>query len=681
MKPIRKTRIAVSIAASLGLTGAAVAKPPQGMPQAKFSWSMAERTRAVENVDFKPEITSVRHFMIEGPVAGQPGLFGGVSSVPLDQINPPDGYEVSFDGCASTGDIQQYQWRVDGKRIPGNATRCTVTTRLPEGVHEVELLVKNKGRKSTVTQTVEIKDYLIVIMGDSYSSGEGNATRYDGMTGDDAFAATLANDGAGWSEGAYWDYANCHRSTRSGQANAAIDLERADPHSSVTTLYLACSGAQIDSGILGIKDGYLGAPEKPQTLLAYQLAIANGRDIDAVTLGIGGNDIGFVPVVAEGALQEDAFLSTELSAVRLINPNLPLTDTSPLSEDELSRLVLTPSDEFPDAGVPGLPANAVFRTLTPATLHACDSLFQRAAFEDGGIGPAESCRESIGTTEFGLTQVDACLTGDGVADCRFARTYYNFDEAQWKYPDAASVPGHDIPASWPGLGVDPSRVFYTEYPDLTTEFARGSAEGDDDEQYKFCSISIDKGRMILLLRAIKPQVDNPELIDAIIAGLQASGINEFGLAQNEFQWAAQAVLNGFADPMDRALLTALTGKWKAPKEGVGASWLIGSGEAVEDIRYGKGGDVGPALNEMTLLSGGRYGWTPVIGTHDLASGHGLCTAQPDGSNDAVAAYAYLVGGLPETTNVSGSAHPNLLGQEAYRTPLALALQAALLPQH
>ena len=179
MKPTRKTRIAVSIAASLGLTGAAVAKPPQGMPQAKFSWSMAERTRAVENVDFKPEITSVRHFMIEGPVAGQPGLFGGVSSVPLDQINPPDGYEVSFDGCASTGDIQQYQWRVDGKRIPGNATRCTVTTRLPEGVHEVELLVKNKGRKSTVTQTVEIKDYLIVIMGDSYSSGEGNATRYD----------------------------------------------------------------------------------------------------------------------------------------------------------------------------------------------------------------------------------------------------------------------------------------------------------------------------------------------------------------------------------------------------------------------------------------------------------------------------------------------------------------------
>ncbi len=109
---------------------------------------------------------------------------------------------------------------------------------------------------------------MIVIMGDSYSSGEGNGLKMwpdEGGIEDTSLADAAWNNGKGWSENAYWDYANCHRSTRSGQANAVIDLENADPHTSVTTLYLACSGAQIDSGILGIKDGYLGeGPKSPK---------------------------------------------------------------------------------------------------------------------------------------------------------------------------------------------------------------------------------------------------------------------------------------------------------------------------------------------------------------------------------------------------------------------------------
>jgi hypothetical protein len=78
---------------------------------------------------------------------------------------------------------------------------------------------------------------------------------------------------------------------------------------------------------------------------------------------------------------------------------------------------------------------------------------------------------------------------------------------------------------------------------------------------------------------------------------------------------------------------------------------------------------------MVRLSSALYGWTAVTGTFDLASGHGLCNLQPGTVPDAIAAYAYLIGPA-QGTNGSGSAHPNLLGQEAYRTPLSAALQSA-----
>lgn len=132
MKRAFATNTVLALAIGAGVICSAQAAPPQEAPQAAFTWQMAERTRAVANTDFKPEIGSVSHTMIEGPVAGQPGLYGGVSSVPLDQINPPDGHEVTFDGCASSGTIKHYQWRVNARRLPGNATRCTATTRLHE---------------------------------------------------------------------------------------------------------------------------------------------------------------------------------------------------------------------------------------------------------------------------------------------------------------------------------------------------------------------------------------------------------------------------------------------------------------------------------------------------------------------------------------------------------------------
>ncbi len=670
------TILAVGLSAPAALADKPNFIPPKPMPEAIFEWNMEKRTKSIYNTEFKPELDNgERHRMIEGP-DGEPGLYGGVSSVPLDQINPPEGYEVVFNGCASKGNIQQYEWRVDGKRV-AKSKDCRLKTRLQEGTYTVELVVNGGGRKSSTTQEVSPKDLLIVIMGDSYSSGEGNGLRmyeFEGGIEDTSVADATANNGKGWSENAFWDYANCHRSTRSGQANAAIDLEDADPHTSVTTLYVACSGAQIESGILGIKDGYLGgAPEKPQTYQAYELAILNGRDIDAITLGIAGNDVGFVPIVSEAVFQPDAFLSTQLSPLVPVDPKLPLVSETPaVAEGELADLLLAPDGDYVDIRQPAGP----LKVLDPNALHACEAQFKKAAFGAGGIGPDDSCRESIGTTEFGLAQVQACFSGNGANDCEFARSYFiysdfnaNPKEGDWIHPDGDIV---GVPPSWPGLGVPTDRIFYTEYPDLTTTFV----DYPDDTSLEFCSISFTKNQILLLLKAVQQVVDNPDLVDVLIEFVN-NNVSEFGLAQNEFQWASEAVLNKPLLPELKALMLDLTALWRV-KTGPGFNdyTLIGGREPVGFVNLGNDA---PALNEMTALANAVYGWNSVIGTHDLASGHGLCTPQPDGTNDAVAAYAYLVGtGGPEGTNVSGSAHPNLLGQQTYRTPLAAKLQEILL---
>ena len=642
-----------------GLGTTALADPPQGMPQAIFEWSMAERTSSVINTEFKPDIVSVEHRMIKGPY-GQPGLYGGVSSVPLDQINPSEGYEVTFDGCASTGRITQYEWRIDGHRIV-KSKNCKITTHLAEGPQSVELVVNGGGRKSATTEEVMIKDYLVVSMGDSYSSGEGNPTNYVAGTEDSAPDA----NGAGWSEGGYWDYVNCHRSTRSGQANAAIDLEQADPHSSVTFIYLACSGAQVDNGILGIKDGNSGIPEQPQAKQAYDLTIGKGRKIDALMLGIGGNDIGFVPIVAECALQVDCMLSTE-QLPSLFVPDLPVTNkTAGVTAAELITLTLKPKLIFDDLN-PGPP----WRVLESETLHACDAVFQNALLGAGGVGPNESCRESIGTSPAGLQQVDDCLTGNEDDSCVSVPSYYNFAESEYKYPGGET---------WHGLNVEPDRIFYTEYPDLTTKF-----NNPVQKNLQYCDISFTKEQLIELLEAAKGFVDNPEVIDALIAGLDLLVLPNIGLTQNEFKYAALIVLGG-TDGLEGTGIpggdveqvlenTLLTGPWKVKAPGGPFSkHTIGPGEDVDFINLGT---QSPALNEVTRLVHGLYGWSSVTGTFDGASGHGLCALPPALVPDTIAAYAYLLG-TAQGTNISGSAHPNLLGLETYRAPLFSTIAAAL----
>jgi len=83
---------------------------------------------------------------------------------------------------------------------------------------------------SPYQQDVTVRDILIVSLGDSYGSGEGNP-----------------DIPRGEAEEGQWVDVRCHRSVAASAAQAALSLERADPHSSVTFLSFACSGATIEA--------------------------------------------------------------------------------------------------------------------------------------------------------------------------------------------------------------------------------------------------------------------------------------------------------------------------------------------------------------------------------------------------------------------------------------------------
>jgi hypothetical protein len=121
-----------------------------------------------------------------------------------------------------------YTWAIGGETIAQQS--CLLSHRFPaQGTYEVELNVSGPNAAGPFTQEVTVRDMLIVSIGDSYASGEGNPDV--NRSGD---------------QPAQWVDRRCHRSANSGPAQAAAALERADPHTSVTFLSFACSGATVN---------------------------------------------------------------------------------------------------------------------------------------------------------------------------------------------------------------------------------------------------------------------------------------------------------------------------------------------------------------------------------------------------------------------------------------------------
>jgi len=148
----------------------------------------------------------------------------------------------------------------------------------------------------------------MVIMGDSYSSGEGFPPFYEQNTD-----PNYSN--ARWID---WDDDRCHRSRWAGQVRAALEVEKASPRSNVTLVDVACTGAQVSGANLDAAEwltNYAGQggilhPQKnsptngvdygyaPAQIDQAYAALRNGKLVaDTVSFTIGGNDVLFYPLV------------------------------------------------------------------------------------------------------------------------------------------------------------------------------------------------------------------------------------------------------------------------------------------------------------------------------------------------------------------------------------------------
>ncbi len=220
------------------------------------------------------------------------------------------------------------------------------------------------GGQEVARADVKVTDLLIVGMGDSFGSGEGNpdipvrfsrerAADYGDAKKDTSLAGYPARVG-GWSqigdskfieENARWIDQACHRSLYSHQLRVALQLAIEDPHRAVTFVGAACSGAEVTTGLFLRYKGNEWVPNPPEFSQISAVAEAqcgpkearmqdlpeayhiggkipdlqgglvlrkcepeNSRKIDLVLLSIGGNDVGFARLVANAILSDQSTL-------------------------------------------------------------------------------------------------------------------------------------------------------------------------------------------------------------------------------------------------------------------------------------------------------------------------------------------------------------------------------------
>jgi hypothetical protein len=206
----------------------------------------------------------------------------------------PSEWLLGLDGCASSAGagspgIAYYGWKLiplanQGHEFTHLAKHCQSAVKIPRlGRWRVELTVLTKSKlHHTASREFTLRDLLVVSIGDSYSSGEGNPDRN--------------NDSPFPPGNEVWKDAQCHRSASGWPFRAALELESRT--TSVTFLSFACSGAEVRdlifTGYTGIEEGreLQGQLSALRDTLGLPLQSPT-RAIDALLISIGVNNMHF----------------------------------------------------------------------------------------------------------------------------------------------------------------------------------------------------------------------------------------------------------------------------------------------------------------------------------------------------------------------------------------------------
>ncbi|HET6564320.1 MAG TPA: hypothetical protein VFG52_02805, partial [Xanthomonadales bacterium] len=190
---------------------------------------------------YDPEYVHPKYFLV------------GISEQCQNQID----WDYHVNRIGDESKVGRYQWSVNGVvQVASGDCFTQGLTLWGQGIHDVKLEVFAPGAATpylTKTEDVRVRDYLIVLFGDSAASGEGAPE-----------VGRLIDQEWPWGT---WVDQRCHRSGKAAVPLAVQALEDADPHSTVTFLNFACSGATLglyeEGQGVGILGPYSGI-EKPQ---------------------------------------------------------------------------------------------------------------------------------------------------------------------------------------------------------------------------------------------------------------------------------------------------------------------------------------------------------------------------------------------------------------------------------
>ncbi len=321
-------RLLILFTAIMFVAGLLLAQVPQ--PASATRFNPPDDGDEIDPGDFQPPANGFNwsvpaRYGLDGNGDGLVDTYWRADSIDYDPpYIYPDSWRMDFYGCQTSEDelgtgTNTYQWDVNGTITTAG---CFFNTTFPaQGTYPVTLTVTHEdGTSSVFPQEVYIKDYLIVAIGDSLASGEGNPDvpqHISNITG-------LPDADPRWQD------KRCHRSADAYPSQAAIALEFSDPHTSVTFISFACSGATILTpawdpiglqwgwpplninpdaskyrgiGILGPYignewDNYAIGSFIPSQMQQLQTALDQSRtqprrQIDALIMSAGGNDLHF----------------------------------------------------------------------------------------------------------------------------------------------------------------------------------------------------------------------------------------------------------------------------------------------------------------------------------------------------------------------------------------------------
>ena len=229
--------------------------------------------------------------------------------------------------------------------------------------------------ETPISIDVQVKDLLIVGLGDSFASGEGNPdvpVRFDAERR--ARNVYPKRKGTDANSNAQWLDELCHRSLYGHQLRAALQIAVENPQAAVTFMGYACSGAAVEEGILGpqvymdyVNRGDAGGLRSVKggskdTQLRWLLrelcketpdredgiwrcpGNAFRRNVDFVMLSVGGNDIGFSNLVGWATLRDSTSSALAKFFGATVSPkqfSANMQDTLPTSYARLAKAIET----------------------------------------------------------------------------------------------------------------------------------------------------------------------------------------------------------------------------------------------------------------------------------------------------------------------------------------------------